>query len=72
MNTRKGGACDLEDTLLCYLADGPSWCGEPGSPGEIWGRVGRPWGSAGWWSLCSVSAPQADGRQRSEASAHVF
>ena len=41
----------LEDTLLGYLADGLRWCGEPGSSGEIWGRVGWPWGSAGHRSL---------------------
>ncbi|KAB0354572.1 hypothetical protein FD755_023110 [Muntiacus reevesi] len=35
---KRRGLLTLEDTLLGSLADGLSWCGEPGSPGETRGK----------------------------------
>ena len=50
----------LEDTLLGSLADGLSWCGEPGSPGETRGVRGGPGAGQGAGASHLVSAPTGD------------
>lgn len=48
----------LEDTLLGYMADGLTWCGDAGSSGEGPGRLGLPSGVWGEGAVGSAGGPE--------------